>query len=209
MLAIIDYGSGNIRSVQRALIKAGAKDIIISNDPQIISNANFLLLPGVGAYKQCMEGILAIDGLLQALNENVLQKGAQFLGICVGMQLISQSGIEFGQTNGLGWIEGEVTKLNPQNHDLKIPHMGWDSVTPVANKYFEKAWNNKPQDVYFANSYAFRTKNNQDIAATCQYGADNFVAAVQKDNILGLQFHPEKSQLAGIKMLEAWLKNND
>ncbi len=209
MLAIIDYGSGNIRSVERALLKAGAKNIIISNDPDIIAKANFLLLPGVGAYKQCMQGILAIDGLIEALNENVLQKGAQFLGICVGMQLISQSGIEFGQTDGLGWIEGEVTKLMPQNHDLKIPHMGWDNVVPNNNKYFASAWNNKPQDVYFANSYAFRTKNDKDIAATCQYGADNFVAAVQKNNILGLQFHPEKSQKAGIKMLEAWLKNND
>lgn len=208
MLAIIDYGFGNIRSVHKALLEAGAKDVVITHDPQIIKNADKLVLPGVGAYAQCMGGILAIDGLLEVLEEKVLKNGAPFLGICVGMQLLADFGVEFETIKGLGWISGKVTKLEPKNHDLKIPQMGWNEVAPNACKYFDKAWDGQTKDVYFVHSYAFRAQNPENIAATCTYGADKFAAAVQKDNIFGVQFHPEKSQKAGLKLLNAWLEND-
>jgi imidazole glycerol-phosphate synthase subunit HisH len=209
MLAIIDYGFGNIRSVHKALLAAGAQDVVITHDPDIINNADKLVLPGVGAYAQCMGGILAIDGLIDVLQERVIQKQTPFLGICVGMQLLADCGVEFESVKGLGWISGEVTRLEPKNHDLKIPQMGWNETSPNNCKYFDAAWDNKAKDVYYVHSFAFRAKNPENIAASCTYGADTFAAAVQKDNIFGVQFHPEKSQKAGLKLLNAWLENND
>lgn len=208
MLAIIDYGFGNIRSVHKALLVAGANDVVITHDPETIKNADKLVLPGVGAYAQCMGGILGIDGLLEILEEKVLKIGTPFLGICVGMQLLADCGVEFETTKGLGWISGIVNRLEPQNHDLKIPQMGWNEVVPNNCKYFEKAWDNQTKDVYFVHSYAYRVTNPENIAANCTYGADTFAAAVQKDNIFGVQFHPEKSQKAGLKLLNAWLEND-
>ena len=206
MLVVIDYGSGNIRSVHKALAKVGEDDIYVTSNPDLIAKASRIVLPGVGAYAQCMGGLKAIPNMIETLEDKVLKKGTPFLGICVGMQLLANRGIEFETTNGLGWIDGEVTRLEPQNHDLKIPHMGWNIATPHNNAVFNKAWDGKEEDVYFVHSYAFRNVNDADVAATCTYGADVFAAAVQKDNILGLQFHPEKSQKAGLKLLESWLK---
>jgi glutamine amidotransferase len=206
MLTIIDYGYGNLRSVHKAIAKTCDIDIFVTNNPDLIAKSDRIVLPGVGAYKQCMDGLKSIDGMIEVIENKVLKKGTPFLGICVGMQLLANCGIEFETSDGLGWIDGKVTRLEPNDKTLKIPQMGWNEVTPLGNKVFENAWDNTPQDVYFVHSYAFRTSNNEDIAATCKYGDDTFAAAVAKDNIMGFQFHPEKSQKAGLKLLEAWLK---
>lgn len=206
MLALIDYGSGNLRSAHKALAKVSDIDIIVTNNPDVIAKADRIVLPGVGAYAQCMNSLKNIPNMIETLNSAVIKKGTPFLGICVGMQLLADRGIEFETTEGLGWISGEVTDLAPNDKSLKIPHMGWNIAQPNNSKVFANAWDGKSEDVYFVHSYAFRAKNEEDIAATCQYGEDIFPAAVQKDNILGLQFHPEKSQKAGLKLLESWLK---
>lgn len=206
MLTIIDYGYGNLRSVHKAIAKTCDTDIFVTNNPDLIAKSERIVLPGVGAYKQCMDALTAIDGMTQVLEDKVRKRGTPFLGICVGMQLLADCGIEFETSDGLGWIAGKVTRLEPHDKALKIPQMGWNEVTPLKGKVFADAWDNAPQDVYFVHSYAFRAENAADIAATCQYGDDVFAAAVAKDNILGLQFHPEKSQTAGLKLLEAWLK---
>lgn len=206
MLTIIDYGYGNLRSVHKAIAKTCDIDIFVTNNPDLIAKSDRIVLPGVGAYKQCMDGLKAIDGMVEVLENKVLKHGTPFLGICVGMQLLADCGIEFETSPGLGWIKGKVTRLEPNDKTLKIPQMGWNEVTPLGNKVFADAWDNTQQDVYFVHSYAFRAENEEDIAATCQYGDDTFAAAVAKDNIMGFQFHPEKSQKAGLKLLEAWLK---
>lgn len=208
MLAVIDYGSGNIRSVCKALIAVGEEDVCVTNNPDLIAKADKIVLPGVGAYAQCMNGLSQIEDLIGTMERRVIGAGVPFLGICVGMQLLADRGVEFEITKGLGWIEGEVTKIEPKNHELKIPHMGWNEAVPQNNEVFERAWGSQAKDVYFVHSYAFRAANQADIAASCQYGADIFPAAVAKENILGLQFHPEKSQKAGLQLLEAWLKTN-
>jgi glutamine amidotransferase len=209
MLAVIDYGSGNIRSVCKALVSVNAENVVVTSDPMLIGRADKIVLPGVGAYAQCMAGLAQVEDLINALNQRVIAEGVPFLGICVGMQLLAERGIEFEITQGLGWIKGEVTKLEPKDKELKIPHMGWNTALPQNNEIFSSAWNNQAKDVYFVHSYAFRAAHQSDIAAICQYGADIFPAAIAKDNILGLQFHPEKSQKAGLQLLEAWLKPNN
>lgn len=208
MLAIIDYGYGNIKSVHNALVKIGADDIMLTNSPDIIAKASRIVLPGVGAFAQCMGGLVAIDGMVEALNKRVLKDAVPFLGICVGMQLLADHGVEFETTKGLGWVKGEVTRLSPQEKATKIPHMGWNQAVPKPGAIFEKAWNNRPEDVYFVHSFAFRCEDSSDIAASCNYGGDNFAAAIQKDNIFGVQFHPEKSQKAGLNLLQTWLETS-
>ena len=205
MLAVIDYGSGNIRSVYKALVAVGADDVCVTNNPDLIGKADKIVLPGVGAYAQCMNGLSKIEDLISTMERRVLSSGVPFLGICVGMQLLASRGVEFEITKGLGWIKGEVTKLEPKSHELKIPHMGWNEAVPHNNDVFDRAWNSQAKDVYFVHSYAFRAANSADIAASCQYGADIFPAAIARENILGVQFHPEKSQKAGLQLLEAWL----
>lgn len=204
MLTIIDYGYGNIHSVAKALERIGVSNILISSNPKDIEASDHIVLPGVGAYAQCMGGLSAIDGMIDAIKSKVLDQKTPFLGICVGMQLLADCGKEFETTDGLGFIPGEVTRLKPNSHDFKIPHMGWNNVTHNGNEIFEKAWHGPQEDVYFVHSYAFRAANQNDIAASCEYGGDTFAAAVEKDNIFGVQFHPEKSQNAGLALLKAW-----
>lgn len=206
MLALIDYGYGNIRSVKQAFSTICDDEIILTKDPDEILKASRIVLPGVGAFAQCMGALSAIDGMIEALNSSVIDNQTPFLGICVGMQLMARLGKEFEVTHGLGWFDAEVTKLNPNQSDLKVPHMGWNEAVPQKANYFENAWQSKANDVYYVHSYAFRCNNASDIAAICSYGDEVFAAAVQKDNIFGVQFHPEKSQSAGIKLLEAWIK---
>ena len=210
MLAVIDYGYGNLRSVHKALDAVSNIDIMVTNNPDMIAKAERIVLPGVGAFAQCMNALKAIPEMIDVLGDKVIKKGTPFLGICVGMQLLADRGIEFTTSDGLGWIHGEVTPLEPHDTSLKIPQMGWNEVIPKSlngsKSVFQNAWGDKSEDVYFVHSYAFRTQNDGDIAATCTYGDDTFAAAVQKDNIMGFQFHPEKSQKAGLKLLESWLK---
>jgi imidazole glycerol-phosphate synthase subunit HisH len=162
-------------------------------------------LPGVGAFADCIANLNARDGLRGALEQAVRGEGVPFLGICVGMQLMADVGIEFGTTQGLGWIAGQTNALLPGDPALKVPHMGWNTATPTGVSPCFEVWNG-PQDVYFVHSFAYRPIHDSEVAAWCRYGEDRFAAAVCKDNMLGLQFHPEKSQAAGLMLLESWLK---
>jgi imidazole glycerol-phosphate synthase subunit HisH len=206
MLALIDYGSGNLRSAHKALVVAGGRDVVVTADPDVIAKADQIVLPGVGAFADCIENLNARDGLREALSQRVRTQGAPFLGICVGMQLMADVGVEFGSTAGLGWIGGQTSALVPDDANLKVPHMGWNEAEPTGQSQVFDVWNG-PQDVYFVHSFGFRPSRDSDVAAWCTYGADRFAAAVCKDNMLGLQFHPEKSQRAGLMLLESWLKS--
>jgi imidazole glycerol-phosphate synthase subunit HisH len=205
MLALIDYGSGNLRSAHKALIVAGGMDVQVTSDPDVIAKADRLVLPGVGAFADCIANLNDRDGLREALEQRVRVDGAPFLGICVGMQLMADVGIEFGATNGLGWIAGSTSVLLPGDPTLKVPHMGWNSAVPTGQSPVFDVWNGS-QDVYFVHSFAYRVTDETHVAAWCTYGEDRFAAAVCKDNMLGLQFHPEKSQRGGLMLLESWLK---
>ncbi|GIU66733.1 imidazole glycerol phosphate synthase subunit HisH [Candidatus Phycosocius spiralis] len=205
MLALIDYGSGNIRSAQKALEAAGARDVRVTADPDLITRADQILLPGVGAFGDCVANLAGVPGLRAAIEARVMVDGVPFLGICVGMQLMAEMSIEFGTTPGLGWIKGVVSVLKPGDRQLKIPHMGWNRAEPSSDCQFMATWDG-PQDVYFVHSYAFRAVNPSEVAAWCSYGEERFAAAIQKDNLFGVQFHPEKSQKAGLLLLEEWLK---
>jgi imidazole glycerol-phosphate synthase subunit HisH len=206
MLALIDYGSGNLRSAQKALLVAGAGDVSVTADPHVIAKADRIVLPGVGAFADCIENLNACEGLREVLEQRVRMDGTPFLGICVGMQLMADVGIEFGATDGLGWIAGKTSVVLPGDPSLKVPHMGWNTAEPTGISAAFDVWNG-PQDAYFVHSFAYRAADDADVAAWCTYGSDRFAAAVSKDNMLGLQFHPEKSQRAGVMLLESWLKS--
>jgi glutamine amidotransferase len=200
MVAVIDYGMGNVASVQKALDFLNIKSII-TNDQILIKDSSIILLPGVGSFAQGMKNLKELS-LIDLLNEEVLIKQKPFLGICLGMQLIMEKGTEPYECDGLGWIEGEVNKF--QFLDLKIPHMGWNNIQVSNDTYFKNITNN---DFYFIHSYHVKTKNKEDIAATVKYGFD-VVASVQKDNIFATQFHPEKSQAAGLSLLKNFFDIN-
>lgn len=205
MLALIDYGSGNLRSAQKALLVAGAGEVCVTADPDMIAKADRIVLPGVGAFADCVANLNACEGLRDVMEQRVRKDGVPFLGICVGMQLMADVGIEFGATDGLGWIGGKTSVVLPGDASLKVPHMGWNTATPTGTSLVFDVWNG-PQDAYFVHSFAYRADADADVAAWCSYGEDRFAAAVSKDNMLGLQFHPEKSQRAGLMLLESWLK---
>lgn len=200
MVAIIDYGMGNVASVQKALNFLNVKSVI-TNEHSIIKDSTVILLPGVGSFAQGMEN-LKERNLVDLLTEEVLVNQKPFLGICLGMQLIMEKGNEPYECKGLGWIEGEVNKF--ELLDLNIPHMGWNNIEVLNKKYYN---NNENSDFYFIHSYHVKAKNDQDIAATVNYGFD-VVASVQKDNIFATQFHPEKSQAAGLSLLKTFFDLN-
>jgi len=200
MVAIIDYGMGNVASVQKALNFLNVKSVI-TYDHDVIKKATIILLPGVGSFAQGMEN-LNHRNLVHLLTQEVLIKKKPFLGICLGMQLIMASGNEPYVCKGLGWIEGEVKKL--ELLDLNIPHMGWNNISVLNNKYY---YNLENSDFYFIHSYHVKTSNHHDIAATVNYGFD-IVASVQKNNIFATQFHPEKSQAAGLSLLKTFFDLN-
>lgn len=200
--ALIDYGSGNLRSAEKALARAGA-DVAVTADPAAVAKAERIVLPGVGAFGDCMAGLRAIPGMIEALEEAVLARRVPFLGICVGMQLLASVGREFGDHNGLGWIEGEVVRLTPSDGALKIPHMGWNALS-VARPHPVLAGIAPGADVYFVHSYAMRPARAADTLATADYGG-TFTAVAGRDNILGTQFHPEKSQAVGLALLGNFL----
>jgi imidazole glycerol-phosphate synthase subunit HisH len=201
-VALIDYGSGNLRSAEKALARAGA-DVTVTSDPAAVAGAERIVLPGVGAFADCMAGLSAIPGMIEALEEAVLKHGVPFLGICVGMQLLACVGREFGDHKGLGWIEGEVVRLAPSDPALKIPHMGWNELA-IARPHPVFAGIDPDADVYFVHSYAMRPARPADTLATADYGGA-FAAVVGRDNILGTQFHPEKSQAVGLALLGNFL----
>ena len=201
-IALIDYGAGNLHSVHNALKTAGAERVSVTADPGIVRGAQRIVLPGVGSFGACADGLRAIPGLVDALEERVLQDGAPFLGICVGMQLMAERGLEYGVTAGLGWIEGQVEPIERTDPAIKIPHMGWNDVSPLP--HLNGAQLVEPGEAYFLHSYHFVPDNGRDIAAMTDHGG-GLVAAVARDNLLGVQFHPEKSQAYGIGLLARFL----
>lgn len=202
---IIDYGSGNLRSVAKALehVAEGACAVKISADPADIATASHVILPGVGAFGDCSRGLEGVPGLKDALAEAVHHQGKPFLGICVGMQLLADKGFEHGEYDGLGWIKGNVVPLIPKDASFKIPHMGWNELHitqphPVLKGTPEGA------HAYFVHSYHFNTADESSIYATTDYGS-NVAAVIGHDNIIATQFHPEKSQETGLRLLANFL----
>jgi imidazole glycerol-phosphate synthase subunit HisH len=204
LTALIDYGSGNLRSAQKALARARAGEIAVTNDPDVVAKVERIVLPGVGAFADCMAGVQSIPGMVEALQDAVLKRGRPFLGICVGMQLLATTGREFGDHAGLGWIAGEVVRLQPSDAALKIPHMGWNELK-IARPHPLLAGIETGAHVYFVHSYEFRTKDAGDILATTDYGGA-VTAMIARGNIAGTQFHPEKSQAVGLRLLRNFLE---
>ncbi len=206
-VAVVDYGSGNLRSaakaVERAATEAGLETkIIVTSEAHAVRGADRIVLPGVGAFADCMAGLNAVPGLKDALTERVIGQGAPFLGICVGMQLMAEAGVEFGRHAGLGWLKGEITRLTPSDAALKIPHMGWNTLSltqphPVTDG-MDGAF------VYFVHSFALTRGDPAQLQASCDYGGA-FTAIAGRDNLIGTQFHPEKSQAAGLGLLARFL----
>ncbi|MEO8113956.1 MAG: imidazole glycerol phosphate synthase subunit HisH [Phenylobacterium sp.] len=204
-VALINYGSGNLRSAEKALVRAadGRAEIVVTDDPDIVANADRLVLPGVGAFAACMSALEARPGLIEAMTEAVHGKGAPFLGICVGMQLLASRGLEFGETPGLDWIGGDVRRLEP-GPGVKVPHMGWNDLEDVTAQPV-MAPLAKGAPVYFTHSFAFFPSDERDVAAYVDHGG-RFPAAVARGNVAGVQFHPEKSQAAGLALLARFLE---
>lgn len=202
-LALIDYGAGNLHSVANALRAAGAQEVAVTADPAVVRAADRIVLPGVGSFKACAEGLWGIAGMVEAMTERVHVGGAPFLGICVGMQLLATRGLEHGVTEGLGWIPGEVCLIERTDPAIKIPHMGWNDVAlglhDPANGLVE------PGEAYFLHSYHFTPDDGHSVAAMTDHGG-GLVAAVGKDNVVGVQFHPEKSQAYGLALLSRFLE---
>ena len=205
-VALIDYGSGNLRSAEKALTRAAEGTdaaIVVTADPERVLTAARVVLPGVGAFADCMAGVSSIPGMVEALTAAVRERGAPFLGICVGMQLLADVGREFGDTKGLGWIGGEVVRLAPGDPKLKVPHMGWNALHFTrAHPVF--AGIAEGEHFYFVHSYEFRTRSKSDRVAETEYGGA-VTAAIARGNVVGVQFHPEKSQAAGLKLLANFL----
>ncbi len=198
--ALIDYGAGNIRSAERALMQAGG-DVVVTDDAAIVARAERIVLPGQGAFDDCMAGLEARAGLVAALREAVLERGAPFLGICVGMQLLAETGLEHGARAGLGWIGGVCRPLNAGPQE-RIPHMGWNEVAPTrAHPVLDGL--SPSRHCYFAHSYVLDPPA-ATLAATTTHG-ERFASAVARDNIVGVQFHPEKSQHAGLDLLARFI----
>ena len=196
-IALVDYGAGNLQSVRNALKAAGAQNILVTADPDVVRRADRIVLPGVGAFAHCMGALSSIDGMVDALNEATGAGATPFLGICVGMQLMAQAGEEHGSHAGLGWIKGRVKLMQPSDVSIKIPHMGWNDVVPTRPHPLIKEG-----EAYFLHSFAFE---GDDVIATTAHGA-SVVAAIGHDNRIGVQFHPEKSQKYGLAFLERFLQ---
>lgn len=205
-VALIDYGSGNLRSAEKALVRAadGRADIVVTHDPDTVARADRIVLPGVGAFAACMAALAARDGVIAALNAAVLERGAPFLGICVGMQLMAARGLEFGETPGLGWVPGDVRRIAPSDPALKVPHMGWNNLEGVTD-HPVLAGLQAGAPVYFTHSFAMFPEDSAHVAAYVDHGG-RFPAAVARDNLAGVQFHPEKSQAAGLRLLSDFLE---
>ena len=208
-ISVIDYGSGNLKSAAKALEAAAnntstKSKIIITSDPKIIKQSDKIVLPGQGSFRDCYLGIKKITGLDETLNEFVIEKKKPILGICVGMQLFAKTGYESEQTKGFGWIDAEVRKINNMNKKIKLPHMGWNEIELKRDCFLFSNIKNKSH-VYFIHSYEFMTKQKECVIATTNYG-NSIIASIEKENIVGTQFHPEKSQKNGLIILENFLK---
>jgi len=210
-VAIIDYGSGNLRSAQKSFERAasglsGATSIDLVDTPEQLAGADRVVLPGVGAYRDCHDGLQAIGGMWQAIEEHCTAKARPFLGICVGMQLMATRGLEHTVTPGFGWIEGDVERIDVGDADLKIPHMGWNTLDVIHDHPLLNGISTGPdgQHAYFVHSYHLRAADPADIVATARYG-EPITAMVARGNLAGTQFHPEKSQALGLAFIANFL----
>jgi glutamine amidotransferase len=207
-VVVIDYGSGNLRSAAKAVERAAADSgsklrVSVATDAAAVRAADRIVLPGQGAFADCAAGVAAVPGLREALEEAVIARGRPFLGICVGMQLMASRGLEYGVHEGFGWIEGEVAPLEPADPALKIPHMGWnDLVIERAHPVLDGLATGT--DVYFVHGYAMRCRKPGEVLAHADYGGP-VVAAIGRDNMIGTQFHPDKSQGAGLQLIANFL----
>jgi glutamine amidotransferase len=198
--ALIDYGAGNLHSVHNALRKVGASDAVITADADVVAKADRIVLPGVGAFRACRDALVAIPGMVEAMGAAVNGRGAPFLGVCVGMQLLADAGEEFGRHQGLGWIPGTVRLIERDDPGIKVPHMGWNAVTLNGAPPLLEAG-----EAYFLHSYHFEADDPAHVAAVTDHGGP-LVAAVARDTIIGCQFHPEKSQGYGLAFLSRFLE---
>lgn len=225
-VAIVDYGAGNLRSAEKAFVRmageaGGGLQVHATGDAGRVARASHIVLPGQGAFADCRAGLHALDGMVEALTEAVTVRGAPFLGICVGMQLLADRGLEHGETPGFGWVPGEVAALAPSDPGLKIPHMGWNDLAfhdtghgkdrsnghgngAGAGRHPVLAGLEDGDHAYFVHSYGYRCAEAADLLATCDYGGP-VAAIVGRDNLVGAQFHPEKSQQAGLRLIANFL----
>ena len=211
-VAIVDYGSGNLHSAAKAFERAAQETglrqpIVVTNDPSVVAAADRVVLPGVGAFADCRRGLDAVNGMVAALEEAVRRKGRPFFGICVGMQLLAERGREYEVTPGLGWIAGEVDRIAPNDPNLKIPHMGWNTLNVDRAHPLLDGLMLGPQGLhaYFVHSYELKVADRADLVAEADYGGP-VTAIVARDNIVGTQFHPEKSQRLGLALIANFLK---
>lgn len=211
-VAVVDYGSGNLHSAAKAFERAARESghvqpIVVTSRPDEVARAERVVLPGVGAFADCRRGLDAIPGMIDALNETVTKRGRPFFGICVGMQLIAERGREYEVTPGLGWIEGEVDKIAPDDTNLKIPHMGWNTLNALRPHAVLDGLPLGPSGLhaYFVHSYELKTAHRADLVAQADYGGP-LTAVVGRNNIFGTQFHPEKSQRLGLALIANFLR---
>jgi glutamine amidotransferase len=208
-VAIVDYGSGNLRSAAKAFERAARETdtghtVIVTSDPKAVAAAERIVLPGVGAFADCRAGLYGVPGMVEALQREVLERGKPFIGICVGMQLMATRGVEYGVHPGLDWIAGDVVRLEPTDSSLKIPHMGWNELRDLA-AHTVLAGIAPGDHAYFVHSYHLRTARPAQRLAVADYGGP-FAAVVGRDNMIGTQFHPEKSQVTGLRLIGNFLK---
>jgi glutamine amidotransferase len=209
-VVIVDYGSGNLRSAakafERAMAESGRSEPVrVSCDPDAVGRADRIVLPGVGAFADCRRGLDAVSGMLEAMREAVLVRGRPFLGICVGMQLLARIGHEHGDHAGLGWIDGQVALLPAASQGLKIPHMGWNELAIRMPPHPVLSGMPAGAHAYFVHSYGFAPTDPATVAATVDYGGP-VVAVIARDNLVGTQFHPEKSQATGLRLIANFLR---
>ena len=211
-VAIVDYGSGNLHSAAKAFERAAreighSQPIMVTSDPDAVRRADRVVLPGVGAFADCRHGLDVIPGMVDALDETVRRKGRPFLGICVGMQLMAERGREYEVTPGLGWIAGEVDRIAPADTSLKIPHMGWNTLSASQPHALLDgiAIGSDGLHAYFVHSYHLNVADPHDLVAQADYGGP-ITAIVARDCYAGTQFHPEKSQRLGLALIANFLK---
>jgi glutamine amidotransferase len=211
-VAIVDYGSGNLHSAAKAFERAAreeglAQPIVVTSDPEAVRRADRVVLPGVGAFADCRHGLDAVSGMVEALDESVRRRGRPFLGICVGMQLMAERGREYEVVEGLGWIAGEVDRITPTDPGLKIPHMGWNTLNERRAHPLLEGIAVGPQGLhaYFVHSFHLNVAERSDLVAEADYGGA-VTAIVGRDPMVGTQFHPEKSQRLGLKLIANFLK---
>lgn len=213
-IIVIDYGSGNLRSAAKAFEHVCVRDgydfdIKISGNPDDVLKAGRIVLPGQGAFGDCMNGLKGIDGMVEALQTRVIDQGIPFFGICVGMQLMASRGLEHGEHDGLGWIDGEVVPMRPSDLSLKIPHMGWNEieVSDAGRDHPVLDGIKNGEHYYFVHSFMVQLKDSSHVLAQCSYGG-SVTSIIGRANMVGAQFHPEKSQEAGLALISNFLKWN-